>query len=138
MGMGKPVETHLTEVKSLLRPRKNRCRHFTPWTAESAALVGEAGRRGLEGEGGLVVHACTDNHGHQEISLKDGNVGRPGLPGYAGHNGRPGRDGAAGHYQLKIVPNFDPIVATLNRLPNDQIHSALRGAVVRQPTGRLL
>ncbi len=92
----------------------------------TGGVGGRGGDAGAGGRGGFGGHACTNNHAHPEISLKDGNAGRPGLPGNHGHNGRPGKDGAAGHYELKIVPNFDPIVATLNRLPNDQIHAALK------------
>jgi hypothetical protein len=92
----------------------------------AGGVGGRGGAPGAGGRGGFGGRACAGNHAHPEISLRDGNAGRPGLPGNPGHNGRSGKDGAAGHYELKIVPNFDPIVATLNRLPNDQIHAALR------------
>jgi hypothetical protein len=92
----------------------------------TGGVGGRGGAPGAGGRGGFGGHACTDNHAHPEISLKDGNAGRPGLPGNPGHNGRSGKDGAPGHYELKIVPNFDAIVATLNRLPNDQLHAALK------------
>ena len=85
---------------------------------------GAGGRGGAPGAGGRGGFGglgwCPD------IKTEAGHDGRPGLAGNPGHNGRPGKDGAAGHYQLKIVPNFDPIVAALNRLPNEQLHAALK------------
>jgi hypothetical protein len=83
---------------------------------------GRGGTAGAGGRGGIGGRGCVGLGGH----AADEANGRPGLAGNPGHNAPPGKDGAPGHYQLKIVTNFDRIVDTLNRLPNEQLHAALK------------
>jgi hypothetical protein len=88
----------------------------------AGGTAGRGGAAGAGGRGGGGGRGCMGLGGH----AADGANGRPGLSGSPGRNASVGNGGSPGHYQLKIVQNFDRIAETLTRLPNEQLHAALK------------
>jgi hypothetical protein len=83
---------------------------------------GRGGSAGAGGRGGIGGRGCMGFGGH----AADEANGRPGLAGTLGHNAGAGKDGTPGHYELKIVHDFDRILDVLHRVPNDQLQAALK------------